>query len=228
MGQAKLRRSQPVSVVYHHTSTLRTNLLWMSGVVEVEGRSKGAFHPQLGEVALNASLRRGMQDFPPLAWFTRRIEIPRCLLSAAVALVDKTTGQPVKMMQQEAIANGIALNRVAIGFRLADVALTPWPEHPGFGTDEGRELNETACEVGDNPLDWYVSEEPVDLLRVSEFWSSKSRSAPRLERHDHYVADIHRMVRLCRDTPGAFIPPTWLGPDRVREVARRLGLPVAG
>ena len=35
MGQAKLKRSLPVSVVYHHTSTLRTNLLWMSGVVEV-------------------------------------------------------------------------------------------------------------------------------------------------------------------------------------------------
>ena len=96
-----------------------------------------------------------MRDFPPLAWFTRRIEIPRCLLSAAVAFVDNATGRSVKMMQQEAIANGIALNRVALGFRLAEVALTPWPEHPRFDTAEGRELNATAREAGDNPADWY-------------------------------------------------------------------------
>ena len=28
-----------VPTVYHHTSTVRTNLIWMSGVIEVEGKS---------------------------------------------------------------------------------------------------------------------------------------------------------------------------------------------
>ena len=46
MGAAKRKRQNRVPTVYHHTSTLRTNLIWMSGVIEVEGKSKGVFHPQ--------------------------------------------------------------------------------------------------------------------------------------------------------------------------------------
>jgi hypothetical protein len=50
MGEAKRRRQQnstPDRVVYHHTSTLRTNLLWMSGVIEVEGRGRDGFTRRL-------------------------------------------------------------------------------------------------------------------------------------------------------------------------------------
>lgn len=45
MGQAKLKRANAVPVAYHHTSTLRTNLIWMAGVIEVEGRSGPVIHP---------------------------------------------------------------------------------------------------------------------------------------------------------------------------------------
>lgn len=49
MGEAKRRKMKEAElgpVVYHHTSTLRTNLLWMSGVIELEGQSRRpAFHP---------------------------------------------------------------------------------------------------------------------------------------------------------------------------------------
>ena len=38
MGAAKRKRQNRVPTVYHHTSTLRTNLIWMSGVIEVEGK----------------------------------------------------------------------------------------------------------------------------------------------------------------------------------------------
>jgi len=72
MGEAKRRQTASiVRTVYHHTSTLRTNLIWMSGVIEVEGAGATPLHPQLGEFKHATSLRRGMHDFPPVAWFTR-------------------------------------------------------------------------------------------------------------------------------------------------------------
>ena len=78
-GEAKRKRENAVPTVYHHTSTLRTNLIWMSGVVQVEGRSEGAFHPDLGEIKTDELMRRACKEFPPVAWFTTRIKIPECL-----------------------------------------------------------------------------------------------------------------------------------------------------
>ena len=39
MGEAKRKRLADRAVVYHHTSTLRTHFIWMSGVIELEGKS---------------------------------------------------------------------------------------------------------------------------------------------------------------------------------------------
>jgi hypothetical protein len=36
----------------------------MSGVIEVEGKSKGVFHPQLGEIRTDAKVRRALKGFP--------------------------------------------------------------------------------------------------------------------------------------------------------------------
>ncbi len=227
MGQARLRRLAAVPTVYHHTSTLRTNLLWMSGVVQVEGKSEGAFHPQLGEIRTDALARRGLEDFPPVAWFTRRIDVPNCLLRGAFLVEDKDTGQRREISRSQDLSNAVALNRVALGFPVADIPVVPWPEHPGYGTGEGRELNGTAREAGDEPDDWFVSEVSVDLMKVSEFWHSPSMLQPRLKRVDRHVADIHRMVTMCRETPGAYIPPSWLKTGQAMELARSLGVPVA-
>jgi hypothetical protein len=70
----------------------------------------------------------------------------------------------------------------------------------------GRELNETAREAGDDPNDWYVSETPIDVMKVSEFWSSRTVLNPRLQRSDSYIADIRRMVTMCRERDGVFSP----------------------
>jgi hypothetical protein len=72
MGEAKRRKMNAEPTVYHHTSTLRTNFLWMSGYVLPEGKMKPARHPDLGVVQTDARFRRAMQDFPPVAWFTSR------------------------------------------------------------------------------------------------------------------------------------------------------------
>jgi hypothetical protein len=65
---------------------------------------------------------------------------------------------------------------VALGFPLVGRGFVKWPEHPGCATAKGRELNATARAVGDDPDDWYVSEQPVDVLTLSEFWApSKAR-----------------------------------------------------
>ena len=224
MGQAKLRRANAVPVVYHHTSTLRTNLIWMAGVIEIEGKSDPVFHPDLGELTLDANLRRAMHDCPPLAWFTTRIEVPNCLLHSSLMLLDKSSGVTREVARDPRLSNAIALNRIALGFPVAAISVVPWRDHSGYVTDEGKALNETAREAGDNPDEWYVSEAPVDVLAATEIWSSPSIMRPKLKRLDAYLPHVRRMVEMCRSRPGTFIPPTWLKIDQQRELARRLGV----
>jgi len=199
----------------------------MSGVIELEGNSKGAFHPQLGEIQTDVKARRACEDFPPLAWFTSSIRIPRCLMDVDVKLTTKA-GQPLEVdvmggRDKRAIANGITLNRMALGFPLAESSILPWREHYGYGTPEGRELNDSAREAGDDPDVWFVSETPVDVLRASEVWISRSKYQPKLERNHAYLSDIHKMVTLCRETEGVYIPPAWLSPEQAAALVKRTG-----
>jgi hypothetical protein len=226
MGEAKRKRQNQAQTVYHHTSTLRTNLIWMSGVIQVEGKSEGAFHPQLGKVRTDATMRRPLKDFPPVAWFTTHIEVPKVLMVHEMVFVDKVTGEPIRRMEIGLeISNAYALQRLALGFPVASIPAVPWPEYYGYLTPEGQELNETAREKGNNPDDWYLSESPVDVLQVSEFWCSRSILKPKLRRDDGYIRDIRRMVTLCRERK-AYILPTWLNEEQAQALARRLGLPV--
>ncbi|RJT32782.1 hypothetical protein D3227_25625 [Mesorhizobium waimense] len=228
MGEAKRRRERAVPTVYHHTSLLRTNLIWMSGVIEVEGKSKGAIHPKLGEIKTDSITRRAMNDFPALAWFTTKLDIPRTLTAgASMFTVDKTTGERKEIKTTSDHVNAMALNRIALGFPVADIPVVRWTNHQGFATNEGRELNESARSVGDDPDDWYVSDAAVDVLRVSEFWYAKSILNPKLERSDAYISDIRRMVTMCKQTPGCFIPPSWLKPEEAQQLARQLGFPIS-
>ncbi|UPJ78573.1 hypothetical protein IVB16_27380 [Bradyrhizobium sp. 183] len=229
MGEAKRRKlveDQAGPVVYHHTSTLRTNLLWMSGVIEVEGKGLPPLHPRLGTIRTNALLRRSMTDFPPLAWFTSEITIPNCLRDTQIMFVDNDTGTTkYEDRPGPEMSDALALNRVAIGFRLFEnPTIQRWRDHRGYTTSEGRELNETARDLGDDPGRWYVSEQPVDLLKSVQFWSSKSVINPHLERFDSYLKDMHNMVRLCK-TRQAYIPPTWLSAEEAQLLSMRMGLP---
>jgi hypothetical protein len=133
--------------------------------------------------------RRDLKDFPPVAWFTRRIDIPRCLLKSSLFLIKEGTGERVQLPTEddEAVANMVALNRLALGFRVADIPVVPWPEHRGYKSGEGQELNESAREAGDDPDDWYVADEPVDVLKISEFWFSRTKSQPKLRRFDQQM-----------------------------------------
>lgn len=223
MGQAKRRREAGVQVVYHHTSTLRTNLLWMSGVIKVEGQSEGVVHPDLGEILTDATLRRPMCDFPPLVWFTRQIAVPACLQQASIALRDPITGEIRAMDGPQGTANAIALNRLALGFRVTSIPVVPWPEHVGYATAEGQGLNESARAVGDDPDDWWVSDSPVDLLQMSEIWISPSIANPKLKRSDAYLIDVQRMVAACRASPGSFIPPSWMKTTEAARLGARMG-----
>jgi hypothetical protein len=171
-------------------------------------------------------MRRAMKDFPPLAWFTSRIDVPKCLLGTKFYLKPKSGGEAQELELGPEIMNTITLNRLALGFPITDIPVIPWPQHYGYRTAEGESLNETARDVGDNPNDWYVSEVPVDVAKISEAWGSKSRLRPKLERTDSYVNDIRRMVEMCRKTKGVYIPPTWLARDKAEALARSLGVPV--
>lgn len=228
MGEAKRRREALAAdpVVYHHTSTLRTNLMWMSGVITVEGDDTPVLHPKLGELKTDTKMRREMTDFPPLAWFTTQISPPRCLTDAPLLGINKDTGAVITISSEPGSMNAVALNRIAIGFRLADVALIRWPDHPGYLTDEGRALNESAREFGDNPDDWYVSEAPVDLMQACEIWTAASIMKPKMRRAPEYLPQMKAMVKACRETEGVFIPPSWLPTDKAAAVVKRSGLPV--
>jgi len=228
MGEAKWRRENAVPTVYHHTSTLRTNLIWMSGVIEVEGKGGTVIHPKLGEIGCDATMRRPMKEFPPLAWFTKRISVPRCLTEVGFYGKDKVTGARIELQVGAGAANALALNRMALGFRIADIPVIPWPEHRGYQTGEGRDLNDSAREYGDDPDEWYVSEVPVDVAAISEAWGSKTIMRPKLQRMSSYVDDIKRMVEMCRATPGVFIPPAWVKPADVARMANAAGVGVEG
>jgi hypothetical protein len=228
MGEAKRRRGNRVPVVYHHTSTLRTNLIWMAGEIDVEGNSKGAYHPQLGEISINILKRRALRDFPPLVWLTKRIDVPNVLLTIMVMATSKETGEVAKHVIDRDQANAYALNRVALGFPIASIPeLTPWPDHYGYTTPEGHELNASARYVGDAPDDWFVCETPIDVLKVSEFWASSSMMKPKLRRRDGYIRDIHRMVTLRREREGVYIPPSWLTPEQAQNLVRTVGMSMA-
>lgn len=224
MGEARRRAALPVEIVYHHTSTLRTNLIWMSGVIDIEGRSEGCFHPLLGEIKTEVRARRAAVDFPPLAWFTRDIRIPKVLLESDMLVQPKEGGPPQylsDMLGDEKMAlirKGFALHRVALGFPLAGSTIIPWPEHPGYFTGEGDTLNRTARDVGDDPNRWYVSDQPVDVLTASEIWTSGSIFEPRLERQPSYLPEVHRMVSMCRQFPGMYIGPTWASDPACQEM----------
>jgi hypothetical protein len=227
MGEAKRRQAAQFGrgpVVYHHTSTLRTNLIWMSGLIEVEGKTPPVCHPHLGEIRTDALARRALKDFPPLAWFTTQIDIPKCLRQNSLFFIDNTTG---KVRHEETagrnISDALALHRLAIGFPVLG-SMMPWPDHLGFSTPEGRDLNDSAREAGDDPRHWFVSEEPIDVLQSVEIWSSRSILNPKLERWDWYLKDVHNMVRNCRQQ-GVYIPPTWLSAEQAQALARKVGLP---
>jgi hypothetical protein len=228
MGEAKRRRLAAAAgapVVYHHTSTLRTNMIWMSGVIDLEGRCPPVLHPQLGEITTSATRRRAMSDFPALAWFTTRIAIPQCLQKSELMLVDPKSGEPLLREYGDAqLGNALALHRLALGFPVAEIGAVRWRDHAGYTTSEGRELNVSAVDAGDDPNDWYVSETPVEILKSTEVWGSKTIQNPRLTRWDWYLKDIHHMVKICREQ-GVYIPPTWLNDEQAKMVTRKIGLP---
>lgn len=225
MSEAKRRKLMAVPTVYHHTSTLRTNLLWMSGVIEVEGSGEPALHPHFGSINTNANLRRAFEDFPRLAWFTTNINPPQCLVHAQIYFKHKETGEAINLPVLPGLPNAVALQRVAIGFPIASIPVSPWRDHRGYATVEGRALNESAQDLGDNPAEWYVAEQPVDLMQASEFWASPSIMKPKLQRVEEYLLDLKRMVKTARETPGVYIPPSWLKPEQAAELARRIGVP---
>lgn len=214
------KRCRDGAMAYHHTSSLWTNLIWMSGVIEVEG----VVHPHMGRITIDARLRRPMTDFPAVAWFTTRIEVPKVLMNAKLRILDQETGKVRREVVDPTIVNALALNRVTLGFRLADVDLIAWPEYRGYGTAEGRALNQTARDAGDNPEDWYVSENPVNVMKASEVWLSSSIFNPKLQRADWYLADVKRMVTMCRELKGVYIPPSWLKPEKAAELTKWLGI----
>jgi hypothetical protein len=215
MGEAK-RRQATNNVVYHHTSVLRTNLIWMSRLIQVEGQGKGpVFHPGLDKFRYGGAdvlIRRPLKDFPAVAWFTTRITTPKCLTQ--IALINSETGEKIHQATEKE-AHCLAWNRIALGFPITN-QFVPWPQYYGYETQEGRDLNESAREYGDDPADWYVSETPVDVMNAIEVWGSRSVMKPKLERNQAYLKDIHRMVMLCRDNPDAYIPPSWLTEDQAK------------
>lgn len=228
MGEAKRRRLTLAAdaMIYHHTSTLRTNLLWMSGVIELEGLGEPALHPILGEIRNDALIRRPLIDFPRVAWFTVRTAVPKVLQGTELRFVNKDTGEPIAMMKSDVdISNAIAMHRIAIGFPLSATKAVKWTDHAGYTTREGRDLNESAIEAGDDPDDWYVSEVPLNILLSTEIWGSRSKFEPKMERLPNYLVDVHNLVRLSKSNPNAYIPPSYLTQKEAEILARSLRVP---
>ncbi len=168
-----------------------------------------------------------MEDFPPVAWFTTQASRPNCLQKSTLFFVNDSGEVLAELDSSDELAKAIELNHIALGFRIEDIPVVHWPSHPGFKTDEGKALNESAIELGDDPSDWYVSESAVDLMKVSDVLVQKNKAKKKMERWPEYINDIKRIVQLCRSKKGVFIPPTWLSQDQAKYLANRLNLPIA-
>jgi hypothetical protein len=42
---------------------------------------------------VTAKVRRALKDFPPVAWFTTRIDVPRVLIGSEIVIVDQGTAR---------------------------------------------------------------------------------------------------------------------------------------
>jgi hypothetical protein len=168
-----------------------------------------------------------MEDFPAVVWLTEQVGVPRCLVQTGLRFINPESGKELGQLDiDESVANALALNRISLGFHPGEIGAVRWPDHPGYSTREGRELNETAREVGDDPNQWWVSEEPVDLMQAVEVRISRSVSKPKMERSDQYLGEVKRMVELCRTTEGVYIPPSWLTSQQAARIAKEVGLPI--
>ncbi len=225
MGQAKANAAAQSNFVWHHTSSLRTAQLWTSGHIKVEGRMPPAFHPEVGWIYSNAAHRREMKDFPPLVWLTRDIKVPQSIRIVSHRAKDNDPAKCQTTLLPPEVTDAIAMRRMAIGFNPNEIGATPWTEHPGYSSGEGRQLNESAIEAGDAPEDWYVVEADIDLLKCRALRIAQSTFNLKMVREDRGVAEIHRMVRLCRENPGRRIAPTWLNEESIRR-AQEAGTPI--
>jgi hypothetical protein len=223
MGGIKSWKSAQAPIVYHHTSTLCTNLIWMSGCIEIEGRQEAPEHPQMGVVQSDTRFRRAMADFPAVAWFTDDINVPKCLIQSSLFLVKPETGESIEVPLAPEMANAIALLRLALGFKVADVGLTPWRDYRGYDTVEGRVLNETARDAGDDPDRWYVSETPVSLDHMSEIRVARSLQDLKMLRNDAYLVALKKMLAKAKSAgEKVYIPPAWLTKEQTALLMARM------
>lgn len=106
------------------------------------------------------------------------------------------------------MANAIALRRLALGFKLVDVGLTPWRDYRGYDTAEGRALNETARDAGDDPDRWYVSETPISLDHMREIRVARSVQDLKMMRNDAYLVALKEMLAKAKSAgEKVYIPP---------------------
>jgi hypothetical protein len=224
MGEAKRRKASGRMLVYHHTSTLCTNLIWMSGAIEIEGQQEPPLHPQLGIIQTGLSFRRACNDFPPVVWFTTEISVPKCLVQSSLFLKNEDTRETLEIPISKALSNGIALHRIALGFPATEIPIKPWPRYYGYATPEGQ-AHQTARASGDEPDRWYLSEERVSLQHMTEIRIAKSMQDLKMQRNDEYLYEIKKLLAALKDER-AYVPPTWLSPKDIEVVAARLNLKV--
>lgn len=72
----------------------------------------------------------------------------------------------------------------------ADVSID---EFLKFCAVNGKALNATARECGDNPNHWYVAEQPIDVRLLASVWTPRKGHRHRLQRNDRPPS-----VRSCK------------------------------
>ena len=197
--------------------------MWMSGFILPEGENPPTVHPHIGNLHSDAGFRRPMNDFPPLVWFTRSVEVPGCLTSGAI-LMKSPDGEVYRHELSRSEAAALSLRRLALGFDPSEIEAIPWNEYYGYTTPEGQELNKTAGEAGDDPDLWFVAESKADIGLCRSVRIAKSDTDLKMIKNDQYLTEVKRMVHLCRNTPGAYIPPTWMSRGEAEKLAKSEGV----
>lgn len=225
MSESRRRREEADPIVRHYTSHLWTAQIWTDGRIRVEGDRPDPMHPELDLTAFHDPRHaRPIRDFGPVAWLTTQPGVPP---TCRILTMPVQQGRlPGRHILGPPYSDAVSLKRISLGFRASAIGAVRWSAHPGYNTEEGRDLTKRAIDLGDDPAQWWVCDQDVEVEKIIECRQAESIENPRMQPFDEYIVGIKRLVGMAK-IPNSWIAPTWMPLDVAREAAKNAGIKIA-
>lgn len=226
MSEARRHREEEDPIIRHYTSHLWTSHIWTDGRIRVEGERPDPMHPELDLTSFHDPRHaRPMRDFGPVVWLTTQPGVPPTC--RVITMPVQQGALPGRHVLGPPYSDAVSLTRISLGFRASEIGAIKWSAHPGYETDEGRELNDAAVAIGDDPTQWWVCDQDIDVERIVECRQADSIEDPHMKPFNEYIVGIKRLVGMAK-IPNSWIAPTWMPIEVAKEAARQAGIQTAG